>query len=294
MLTNSSASRTWRRGTRKVILSGGWWLVRYALPPFFALLFLAPLIWLVANSLRKAGDFPPPGINLIPNPVVWANYLTVVNRFQSGIYIFNSILVLLMAVPVTLIVASAAGYAMAQLSVRARKRLVIMTITLFIIPLPALWLPRFIMFSAINLDDSLFALAAPAIMGTSPFFVLLFYWTFRRIPPDLFDAARIDGANILQNWRFVALPLARPTIAVVVVLTFVLYWGDYLAPLMYMRTIELYPYAYRLQELMAQDITIQPLAMAGVVIAIAPVVLLFLLVQRYFWPEGRLEAFARR
>src|SRR5262249_54438341 len=148
-------------------------------------------------------------------------------------------------------------------------------------------LPRFALFTAVGLNDSLLALILPALMGTRPFFVLLFYWTFRRLPRELFEAARLDGATYAQLWRLVALPLARPTMAVVSVLAFTLYWSDYISALMFLRTESLYTYSLRLQMFTQQSATVQPLAMSATVIAILPVVGLFLLVHRYFWPEGR-------
>ncbi len=176
---------------------------------------------------------------------------------------------------------------MSQLSHQLRQRLVYLSVILMIVPIPALWLPRFVMFSTVGLIDSLFALIVPALMGTSPFFVLVFYWTFRRVPPNLFDAARLDGAGTLQTWWLIALPAARTSVIVVSVLTFTLYWNDYMNSLIYIRSEGLYTLSLRLQQFMTQDIGNQPLAMAAAVLAILPVMVLVLSIQRYLWSEDR-------
>ncbi len=263
------------------------WLWRHLLPAALALLFSTPLLWLVVSSLRQLGQQPSATLQGWPNPVSWSNYVQVFQQFPIGVPLLNSILVVAIAVPLTLITASWAGLGMAHLPDRPRRLLVTLSILLLIVPLPALWLPRFVLYTAAGLNDNLLSLILPALMGSSPFFVLLFYWTFRRIPRELFEAAQLDGANYRQLWWRVALPLAKPTLAVVSVLAFTLYWSDYISPLMYLRTESLYTYSLRLQMFTVQSATVQPLAMAATVIAIAPVVVLFLLVQRYFWPEGR-------
>ena len=251
-----------------------------------SLLFITPLIWLALGSLQPLGQtsqaFP-----LIPNPPTISNYWQVFQNYDLGRPLLNSLLVVGLAIPLTLLTASGAGFAMSQLENRTRRSLLLLTIGLMIVPLPALWLPRFVMFSAIGWIDSLWALIVPALMGTTPFFVLIFYWSFRRIQSNVLDAARLDGAGTFELWWRIALPQARAATNVVMVLTFVFYWGDYMNALIYLRSDALYTLPLRLQWFMTQDIPNQPLAMAATVLAILPVLLLFLWIQRYIWPEGR-------
>ena len=124
-------------------------------------------------------------------------------------------------------------------------------------------------------------------MGSSPLFILLFYWTFRAIPRELFEAAKLDGAGMFYCWARLAMPLSRPTIMAVSVLTFTLYWSDFITPLLYLKSERNYTLALGIRRLQLLDKTNWPLLMAGGVVMTGPVILLFLLVQRYFWPEGR-------
>ncbi len=251
-------------------------------------LFVLPLIWMSAASLRQPGLPPPPIIEWLPDPLTWSNYTRVFQMLPLGRYILNSLLVAGAAVPITLVTSSLAGFAMAQLSRRGQDRLIILSVILLIIPTTAVWLARFILFRRLGLFDTHAALIAPSVMGSSPLFVLLFYWNFRRIPPDLYEAARIDGASPLEIWWRVALPLSGATIVVVSILTFLLYWGDFVTPLFYLKSQTLYTLPVGLRQLQELDRTNWPLLLTGSVIMTLPAVLLFAIVQRFFLQENRL------
>lgn len=253
-----------------------------------ALIFVVPLIWVFSASLRQPGLPPTPSIEWLPSPPAWSNYTRVFQILPMGRYLQNSLLVSLLAVPITVVIASWAGFAMAQLPASVRGWLILFTVLLRMVPITALWLTRFLLFKHLLLIDTFWALLAPAWMGTSPFFVLLFYWNFRRTPVELFEAARLEGMGPLRVWGHVAMPLARPTMVTVGVLTFVQYWSDFINPLLYLKSERHYTLPVGLQVLQQLDTTNWPLLMAGAVIMMAPVLLLFFLAQRAFWAEGRL------
>lgn len=262
-------------------------LLRHGLALAAALAFTLPLIWAVSFSLRQPGLPPPRAIEWLPAPIAWGNYGRIFAVAPLASYGANSLLVAAIAVPLTLLVASWAGFAMAQLGQAARRRLTTLAVLLLMIPSSALWLPRFLLYRSLWLIDTYYPLLAPALMGTTPFFVLLYYWTYRRIPRDLFDQARLDGAGALRIWRTIALPLSLPTSVTVAVLAFSLYWSDLVAPLLYLKSEALYTLPVGLQLLQQMDRTNWPFLMAAAVLITAPTVLLFLVVQRFYWPEGR-------
>ena len=252
-------------------------------------LFVLPLIWMFAASLRQPGLPPPRTMEWLPDPLMWSNYVRVFQTLPIGRYILNSLLVAGTAVPITLVTASLAGFAMAQLNRRGQDRLIILSVILLIIPTTAVWLARFILFRGLGLFNTHAALIAPSLMGSSPLFVLLFFWSFRRIPPELYEAARIDGASLLNIWWRVALPLSSATIVVVSILTFLLYWGDFVTPLFYLKSQTLYTLPVGLRQLQELDRTNWPLLLTGSVIMTLPAVLLFAIVQRFFLQENRLS-----
>ena len=270
-----------------------WWLARlhirrvafHALAGCIAALFVVPLIWAGLASLRQPGLPPPRGLGLPTTALAWQNYRQIFTLLPLGGYLLNSLLVASSAVLITLVTASWAGFAMARLPAPLRGRLVLFAVLLRLIPLPALWLARFVIFTRLQLTDTLWALIVPAWMGTSPFYVLLFYWSFRRIPSELFDAARLDGAGVLYTWASVGLPLVRPTAASVGVLCFIHYWSDFINPLIYLKSEANYTLPVGLRILQQLDVTNWPLLMAGAVVLMAPILLIFLFAQRAFWVE---------
>jgi multiple sugar transport system permease protein len=253
-----------------------------------AAIFVVPLLWVFAASLRQPGLPPSPVIEWLPRPAAWSNYARIFQIAPLGRYIGNSLTVVALALPITLVIASWAGFAMAQLPGHDRRRLTVLAILALMVPTTALWLTRFVLFKYLGLIDTLWALVVPAFMGSSPLFVLLFYWTFRRIPVELFESAYLDGAGALRVWARVAMPLARPTLVAVGVLTWMLYWSDFINPLLYLKSESRYTLPLGLKLLQQMDKTNWPLLMAGAVVMTGPMVLFFLLVQRFFWPEGRL------
>jgi multiple sugar transport system permease protein len=263
-------------------------LWRHGVPLLVAAVFLLPLVWMVSASLRQSDQAPPRTIEWLPDPVVLDNYPGVFEILPFGTYLLNSLVVVAVAVPLTIVTSSMAGFALAQLTRRMRMRLVVLSLALLMVPITALWLTRFLLFRWVGLVDSLAALVVPAIMGTSPLFVLLFYWTFRRLRPELFELARIDGAGAFTVWRRVALPLAIPTAVAVAILAFLFYWSDFINPLLYLRSQELFTLPLGLRQLQSLDRGDWPILMAASVVLVTPVVVFFLLLQRRFFDDLRL------
>lgn len=173
-----------------------WW--RQGLAAVAAGVFLLPLYWAVVASLRQPGLPPTNGIAWWPTQPHWDNYLEIFRLLPLGRYLGNSLLVVAIAVPVTVGMASGAGFAMSQLAETARERLMRLSVALLLIPGAAVWLFRFQILRGLGLLDTVWALVLPAFAGSNPLFILLFYWTCRRIPPELFEAARLEARQRLD------------------------------------------------------------------------------------------------
>lgn len=264
------------------------WLVFHAAAALAAGLFVLPLLWAGLASLRQPGLPPPRTLEWWPSPTAWSNYTRLFELLPFGRYTLNSLLVAGLATPLSLITASWAGLGMALLGRRARRRLAVLSVGLLLVPLTAVWLTRFLIFRQLGWIDSYAALLAPALMGTSPLFVLLFYSAFRRLPGELYDSARLDGAGALSLWFWVVMPAVRPTSLAVAMLAFLTYWSDFINPLMYLKSQERYTLAVGLQQLQQLDPTNWPLLMAGAVLMMLPALLLFVLIQRFFLKESPL------
>jgi multiple sugar transport system permease protein len=252
-----------------------------------AAVFLLPLVWMIAASLRPAGLPPPHGMEWFPSSPTLDNYARIFEILPFARYAFNSLLVALTGALLTLVTASWAGFGMSLLGKRARFRLLILSVLLQMIPFTALWLSRFLLFAQLGITNSRFSLIAPALMGTSPLFILLFYWTFRRTDRAVFETAELDGANLFQTWWRVALPLARPALMAVSLLAFLFYWNDFITPLLYLRSQTLYTLPVGLLQLQEMDRTNWPLLMAAAVVMTVPAVAMFAALQRsVLWWEA--------
>lgn len=257
-------------------------LVWHAIAIFGTVLFLLPLASMFIGSLRKAGLPPPRGIEWLPNPVAWENYVQVFQTVEMGRYMLNTLVVEAMAVPVTLLVASWAGFALSQLPGRFARRVIAGALLMLLLPETALWVSRFIEYKLVNILDTPFALTASSIFGTSPLFTLIFYWTFRRVPRETWEAARVDGAGAFRTWWSLGVPAARAAFAAVGVLTFVYYWREFREPLLYIQSLEKYTVSVGLAYLEQLDRTNLPILLAGSVVVTIPILIIFLIAQPFF------------
>jgi multiple sugar transport system permease protein len=261
------------------------WLTGQALPLLVAVLFLLPLLWMVTAALREPGLPPSRTVEWLPASPRVDNFATLFELLPFGRYLANSLAVVALAVPLTIVTASMGGFAMAMLGRRSRTLLVVLSVALLIVPVTALWLTRYLVIQWAGLGDSLLALVVPAVAGSSPLFVLIYYWTFRRVSTEVFEMAHLDGAGAVTTWRRIALPLARPATVAVAVLTFILYWSDFISPLLYLRSQDLYTLPMGLRQLQQLDPADWPLLMSGALVLTVPAILFFLLVQHLFLGE---------
>jgi multiple sugar transport system permease protein len=276
------------RGTRDE--RGGW---RHLVAAGVAIVFLLPLAFMISGSLRKAGLPPPRTPELVPSVLALDNYSRAFELVDLARYTLNSALVVALAVPLTIVFASWAGFAMARLPRRGAGTLVAISLVSLMVPLTALLVPRFALFRSLGLTDTYVPLVAPALIGTSPFYVLLFYWSFRRIPQELYEASRLEGLSPFAVWWRVAMPLARPVTVAVGVLAAVFTWSNFLDPLIYLFDEDKFTLPLGLRALAQLDRQDFPLFLAGAVTATAPVVIAFLYVQRFFLRGERARGWVR-
>jgi multiple sugar transport system permease protein len=254
----------------------------------FALLVLAPpLLLLVAGSLHEPGAPPPPTPDLLPDPVSTSGYPTAVALGGLARASVNSLLVAAVAVPVSVLVASLAGVALARVPGRAAAVVGAASLLALMVPATALLVPRFALFQALGLTNSLAPLVAPALLGTSPLYPLVYYLAFRALPAELYDACLVADLSPLRIWWRVALPLVRPVTAALTALTFVLTWSNFLDPLVYVYDRDLFTVPLALRSLATLDPSDFPVFLAGAVLATAPALLVFAVAQRWFRLDER-------
>ena len=247
-----------------------------------AVLFALPLLYLLSGSLRRTGLPPPRSPELLPWPLAPENYVLAAETVDLVRYGLNSLFVVAIAVPLSILVASWAAFAVARLRGRLAAVVVTASLVALMIPATALLVGRFTLFRVVGLIDTPWPLIAPALIGTTPFYVLLYYWSFRRLPTELFDAARLEGVSPFTTWRRVAMPLVGPVTVAVAVLAGVTTWSNFLDPLIYLFDERNFTLPLGLRSLAELDRTNFPLFLARAVVATVPVVVAVLLVQRRF------------
>ena len=258
-----------------------------ALAAAVAALFVLPLVFMLSGSLRKPGLPPPRTPELVPDPLVLGNYARAFELDDLGRATLNSLLVATIAAVLSVLVGSWAGFALARLPRRSADALVAASLAALMVPLTALLVPRFALFRTLGLTDTYVPLIAPALLATSPLYVLVFWWSFRRLPPELYDACRLEGMSPFAIWRRMAMPLVKPVAVGTGVLAFLVAWGNFLDPLIYIFDRDLFTLPLALKSLAQLDRTNYPLLLAGAVAATAPVIAVFLVAQRWFLHEHR-------
>lgn len=253
-------------------------------------IFASSLLLMFLGSLQTPGLPPADGLRVVPSVVRWGNYQSVFQLIDLAVHMRNSALVALVAVPVTVLIASLAGYAIVASSPRTRRFLIAVTVVALMIPTGVLLIPRFVLFKWVGVIDSLWVLISPALMATSPFFVLIFAFVYSRIPGELFEAARLEGLSEFAVWRRVAWPLGTPAAFAVAVLAFVFHWSNFVEAVLYIFERELYTVPLGLRLLHTLEPALLSLLLAGAVVATVPPVLAFLAAQRALFTrtlEGR-------
>jgi multiple sugar transport system permease protein len=245
--------------------------------------FLAPLVVMVLGSLQRPLQPPPNGLDLWPEPAEPANY-TVVPRFMPlGRLLLNSALLVVIAVPVTVVVTSMAGLAIVTARGALRRWLLGVSVFMLLVPAAALWVPRVVLLRGLGLADTPFTVALLALAGTTPFYVLLFALAYSRIPASLLEAATLEGLSPFAVWRRIALPLARPAAVAVAALSGLYYWSTFMDPLTLVSSPGNWPVALGLRNLSEMEAALYPIYLAAAVLVTAPALLAFGIAQRSFF-----------
>ena len=252
----------------------------YALMVLGALLSLLPMVWMVSASLMPAGEastYPP---RLFPRTVTLEHYVALFTRLNLGRYLLNSALIAGTVTLISLVVNSMAGYAFAKLRFRARDRLFRVLAAGLVLPVQVAMLPLFLLLKQLGLINSYWGVIIPGLASIFGIFLIRQYAT--SIPDDLLDAARIDGAGELRIYWTVVLPTIVPILATLAIWTFLSTWNDFMWPLIVLSDESRYTLPVALASLVGEHVQDTELMMAGSVLTVLPVLIVFLFLQRYY------------
>jgi multiple sugar transport system permease protein len=253
------------------------------LPAVAAALFaLLPLWFLIAGSLRPVGQPPPAGVELFPRSPTLDSYRRLPQLIPLLDYLRNSAIVTAVAVPSTVLVASWAGFGIRLLPRRPRRWVIAISLLVLMVPVTAVWATRFEVFRLVGAIDTYVPLIAPALAATTPFYVLIYAWSFGGVGDSQLEAARLEGASAWRMWRSIAMPQARTATLAVGVLAFAFHWANFIDALLYLHSQERFTLPLGIRFLQLLNPTDWPLLMAGAVVMTLPAVGVFLLAQRLF------------
>ncbi len=268
-----------RRSLRRGLRAGMSWALLAAL----AVPFLLPFLWMLSTAFKPAALVYTSPPSWIPHPPTLRNLREAWALLDFTTFACNSLRVSAFTVLGTLLSSSLVGYAFAVLSARGRSWLFAALLATLMVPAPVTLVPVFILFSKLGWVNTHLPLVVPHFFA-DPFFVFLFRQFFRGLPPQLYESAELDGCNPLQTYWHVALPLARPALGTAAVFAFAGAWNDLLGPLVYVSTNDRYTLSLGLALFQGLHYAQLHYLMPMCLVALAPVVAVFLVAQRYLAP----------
>jgi multiple sugar transport system permease protein len=245
-----------------------------------AALTMTPLLWMVLASFMPAGQasaYPP---TVFPREVTLAHYRELFTRLDLGRYLLNSAFLAASVTLVSLLVNSMAGYAFAKLRFRGRERIFRGLLAALVIPVQVAMLPLFLLLKELGLVNTYWGVILPGMASIFGIFLIRQYAL--AIPDDLLDAARIDGAGEVRIYRSIVLPLLTPILVTLAIFTFLAVWNDFMWPLIVLTDNDMYTLPVALANLVGEHAQDIELMMAGSVLTVLPVLVLFLVLQRYY------------
>ncbi len=279
----SSLTRPWVLRRRTMALLGE--LASHIVLVAGAAMIMIPFFWMITSSLKTEAElyiFPP---KWIPNPPQWGNYLRALTIYPFGLYYLNTTVITTLNILGTVLSCALAAYGFSCFKFRGRDAVFIALLATMMLPGTVTLVPVYILFHRLGWIDSYWPLVVPLFFGDA-FYIFLLRQFFAGIPPDLRDAAKIDGATSFGIWWRVMLPLSTPALATVAIFRFMDSWNDFMGPLIYVNSSNKRTVALALALFQGTHAKGPPphleLLMAVSFVSLVPCLLLFFFAQRLF------------
>ena len=253
----------------------------YIILIIMALVMLIPFLWMLSASIKSDREvFQMNPFVFIPESPKWSNYTDIWTKIPFGKFVQNTVFLTIVVTLLQLLTSSFAAYSFAKLNFKYKSGLFLAYIATIAMPWQVYMVPQFIMMRKMGLNDKLLAIIC--LQAFSAFGVFMMKQFYEGIPDDLCEAARIDGMSEYKIYAKIMLPLSKPALSTLTIFTFVATWNDYLGPLIYLRSQEKKTIQLGLKMFISQYSSDYGLIMAGSVLSLIPVLIMFLLLQQYF------------
>ncbi len=282
--TDEVLERTAQRGRRR--RERGWYAVRLMLAVAVSAVILFPLYWMLVVAFSSRAELLGGALRLVPRALTVDNFRRVLSSFPVATWFGNSVAIALVVAVITVAASMLAGYAFAHLRFRGSTVLFLLALSTLMIPVQVIMVSLFKLVTQMNLYGSYWAVILPT--AASGFGVFLARQFVLAIPRDLIEAARIDGAGHLRVFTRIVLPLSKPLLAVLFFMSLLQTWNDFAWPLIALKVNQLFTLPIGLLYLQGQFGSDYGATMAFALLNVAPMVVLFLVFQRYF-----VQGFAR-
>jgi multiple sugar transport system permease protein len=244
------------------------------------IVMLLPFAWMLSASLKLSRDVFAFPIEWIPSQPRWENYVEIWTKIPLALFIYNTSKLTIIVTVLQLLTSSFAAYAFAKLHFPYKNTLFLGYIATIAMPWQVYMVPQFLLMREFGLNNTHLALIF--LQAFTAFGVFLMRQFYMSIPNELCEAARIDGMNEYQLWAKIMLPLSKPALSTLTIFTFVTTWNDFLGPMIYLTKTELKTIQIGLRMFISQYSAEYGLIMAASVVALIPVLVVFLALQRFF------------
>jgi multiple sugar transport system permease protein len=247
------------------------------------IIWIYPFFWMLTSSFKSNTEFLVSGANPIPKEWMWENYVRAWNNANFSGYFMNTVIITVATVIITVVLCALTGYALGRVNFPGRKGIMVAIAAIMFIPKGYTIIPLAKLISLLGLSDSLLGVIVAESSGAHVLFILMFTTFFAGLPKELEEAARIDGCGFLRTFFKVMLPLAKPVIATTAIMQFIWTWSSFLIPLVLtINKPELSTLAVGMQSFVGSYSTDWSGMAAGATISLLPVMIIFILMQKYF------------
>ena len=253
----------------------------YLILLFVTIVMLIPFLWMLSASIKSNREvFIMDPFVWIPEVPKWDNYVNIWTKIPLLKFVGNTVFLTIVVTLLQLLTSSFAAYSFAKLEFKHKNTIFMAYIATIAMPWQVYMVPQFIMMRKMGLNDKLLAMIC--LQAFSAFGVFMMKQFYEGIPNDLCEAARIDGMSEYRIYAKIMLPLPKPALSTLTIFTFVNTWNDYLGPLIYLKTESKKTIQLGLKMFIGQYSTEYGLIMAGSVLSLIPVIIVFLCLQKYF------------
>jgi multiple sugar transport system permease protein len=252
----------------------------YALLIGLAAAVMIPFLWMIVSSLKRNEDVFTVPIHWIPEPFRWSNYTEIWDEIPLGTYLGNSLFLAVSITFLQVLTGSFAAYGFAKVNFPGRDALFLAYLATIAVPWQAYMVPQYILMEKAGLVNTRWSLILLQAFGA--FGVFLMRQFYLSIPDELLEAARLDGLSEYGIWARIVLPLSKPALASLALLTFVNTWNDYMGPFIYLTSNDLWTVQLGLRSFIGEFDAKYAMIMTGSVISVLPILFVFLLGQKYF------------